>query len=114
MPPKKARVRLSSLGETPAKVAAEVVAPVVAEVVAPVVVAPVVAPVVAEVAAAAAPVAAAVAPVACCEAKNDTERAYLSSLSAIERNVCRIAEDHLQTSFDLSRSSGYISWSMKK
>jgi hypothetical protein len=111
MPPKKARVRLSSLGETPAKVAAEVVAPVVAEVVAPVVVAPVVDQIAA---AAAAPVAAAVAPVACCEAKNDAERAYLSSLSAIERNVCRIAEDHLQTSFDLSRSSGYISWSMKK
>ena len=110
MPPKKARVRLSSLGETPAKVAAEVVAPVVAEVVAPVVVAPVVD----QIAAAVAPVAAAVVPVACCEAKNDAERAYLSSLSAIERNVCRIAEDHLQTSFDLSRSSGYISWSMKK
>ena len=103
MPPKKGRVRLSSLGETPAKVvaASAVEVAVVAEVV---VVAAALADSVAEV----------VAPVACCEAKNDTEREYLSSLSAIERNVCRIAEDHLQTSFDLSRSSGYISWSMKK
>ena len=101
MPPKKARVRLSSLGETPAQVAAT--ATVVADVAE-----------VAEVADAVAATATATAQVACCEAKNDAERAYLSSLSAIERNVCRIAEDHLQTSFDLSRSSGYIAWSMKK
>ena len=106
MPPKKGRIRLSSLGETPAKVvaAAAVDVAVVAEVVV----------VTAAAAALADSVAEVVAPVACCEAKNDTERAYLSSLSAIERNVCRIAEDHLQTSFDLSRSSGYISWLMKK
>jgi hypothetical protein len=96
MPPKKARVRLSSLGETPAATAQ----------VGPAAVADVADVAVAEVAE--------VAEVACCEAKNDAERAYLSSLSAIERNVCRIAEDHLQTSFDLSRSSGYIAWSMKK
>ena len=108
MPPKKGRIRLSSLGETPAKViaasASEVA--VVAEVV--------VVTAAATAVALADSVAEVVAPVACCQAKNDTERAYLSSLSAIERNVCRIAEDHLQTSFDLSRSSGYISWSMKK
>lgn len=108
MPPKKARVRLSSLGETPAATATAQVDPtaVAADVA-----------VVADVAAVADAVADAVAvaaQVACCEAKNDAERAYLSSLSAIERNVCRIAEDHLQTSFDLSRSSGYIAWSMKK
>jgi hypothetical protein len=96
MPPKKARVRLSSLGETPAATAQ----------VEPAAVAALADAQVAEVAE--------VAEVACCEAKNDAERAYLSSLSAIERNVCRIAEDHLQTSFDLSRSSGYIAWSMKK
>ena len=104
MPPKKARVRLSSLGETPAQVAATATTTATATVVAEV----------AEVADAVAATATATAQVACCEAKNDAERAYLSSLSAIERNVCRIAEDHLQTSFDLSRSSGYIAWSMKK
>ena len=104
MPPKKARVRLSSLGETPAKVIADEVAATATTTAT--------ATVVAEVAATA--TATATAQVACCDAKNDAERAYLSSLSAIERNVCRIAEDHLQTSFDLSRSSGYIAWSMKK
>ena len=102
MPPKKARVRLSSLGETPAATAQ--VGPAAVAAVASV----------AAVAVAAVAEVAEVAEVACCEAKNDAERAYLSSLSAIERNVCRIAEDHLQTSFDLSRSSGYIAWSMKK
>ena len=107
MPPKKARVRLSSLGETPAATAQVDPTAVVADA------ASTVADAVAEVAEVAA-VAAVAAPVACCDAKNDAERAYLSSLSAIERNVCRIAEDHLQTSFDLSRSSGYIAWSMKK
>ncbi len=105
MPPKKARVRLSSLGETPAATA-QVEPAAVADAVASVAsVADAVADAVAV---------AQVAEVTCCEAKNDAERAYLSSLSAIERNVCRIAEDHLQTSFDLSRSSGYIAWSMKK
>ena len=108
MPPKKARVRLSSLGETPAQVAAT------ATVVADVAEVAEVADAVAATATAVAATATATAQVACCEAKNDAERAYLSSLSAIERNVCRIAEDHLQTSFDLSRSSGYIAWSMKK
>ena len=103
MPPKKARVRLSSLGETPAATAQVDPTAVVADA----------ASTVADAVAAVAD-ADAVAEVACCEAKNDAERAYLSSLSAIERNVCRIAEDHLQTSFDLSRSSGYIAWSMKK
>ena len=106
MPPKKARVRLSSLGETPAATAQVDPTAVVADA------ASTVASTVAE--AVAADADAVAAPVACCDAKNDAERAYLSSLSAIERNVCRIAEDHLQTSFDLSRSSGYIAWSMKK
>jgi len=106
MPPKKARVRLSSLGETPAATAQVDPAAVAALADAVAAVAALADAQVAEVAE--------VAEVACCEAKNDAERAYLSSLSAIERNVCRIAEDHLQTSFDLSRSSGYIAWSMKK
>jgi len=43
-------------------------------------------------------------------ASNSDEIRYLDSLSAIERNVCLIAKEHLQTSFDLSRSSGFISW----
>ena len=43
-------------------------------------------------------------------ASNSDEIRYLDSLSAIERNVCLIAKEHLQSSFDLSRSSGFISW----
>jgi predicted Zn-dependent protease len=43
-------------------------------------------------------------------ASNSVEIRYLYSLSAIERNVCLIAKEHLQSSFDLSRSSGFISW----
>jgi hypothetical protein len=35
---------------------------------------------------------------------------YLESLSPLERSVCQIAESHLQSSFDLSRSSGFIAW----
>jgi hypothetical protein len=38
---------------------------------------------------------------------------FLSSLSPLERRVCEIAESHLQSSFDLSRSSGYIAWKAK-
>ena len=41
---------------------------------------------------------------------NADELAFLKSLSSIERNVCLIAQEHLQTSFDLSRSNGYINW----
>jgi hypothetical protein len=43
-------------------------------------------------------------------ASNPDELAFLSSLSSIERNVCLIAQEHLQTSFDLARSNGYIAW----
>jgi len=38
---------------------------------------------------------------------------YLSSLSELQRRVCQIAESHLETSFDLSRSTGYIAWKAK-
>ena len=38
---------------------------------------------------------------------------YLDSLSALEQHVCRIAESHLESSFDLSRSTGYIAWKVK-
>jgi hypothetical protein len=35
-------------------------------------------------------------------------------LSPLEQRVCAIAESHLESSFDLSRSSGYIAWKAKK
>ena len=38
---------------------------------------------------------------------------FLSSLSPLEQRVCAIAESHLESSFDLSRSSGYIAWKVK-
>ena len=38
---------------------------------------------------------------------------YLSSLSELQQRVCQIAESHLETSFDLSRSTGYIAWKAK-
>ena len=42
-----------------------------------------------------------------------TESQFLSSLSPLEQRVCAIAESHLESSFDLSRSSGYIAWKAK-
>ena len=39
---------------------------------------------------------------------------YLASLSELERRVCSIAQAHLESSFDLSRSNGYIAWKTKK
>jgi len=39
---------------------------------------------------------------------------FLASLSPLEQRVCAIAESHLESSFDLSRSSGYIAWKAKK
>jgi hypothetical protein len=38
------------------------------------------------------------------------ESQYIDSLSELERKVCEIARDHLKSSFDLSRSSGFIAW----
>ena len=35
---------------------------------------------------------------------------YFDSLSILEQKVCTIAEDHLKSSFDLSRSSGFLAW----
>jgi hypothetical protein len=35
---------------------------------------------------------------------------YIDSLSELEQRVCEIARDHLKSSFDLERSSGFISW----
>ena len=42
--------------------------------------------------------------------ESDTADAYVASLSELEKRVLSIAEDHLKSSFDLSRSSGFISW----
>ena len=38
---------------------------------------------------------------------------YLESLSQLEQRVCSIARDHLESSFDLSRSTGYLAWKAK-
>jgi len=38
---------------------------------------------------------------------------YIDSLSPLEQHVCKIAESHLQSSFDLSRSTGYLAWKAK-
>ena len=38
------------------------------------------------------------------------ESQYIDSLSELERKVCEIARDHLKSSFDLSRSSGFVAW----
>ena len=38
------------------------------------------------------------------------ENDYINSLSELEKRVLSIAEDHLKSSFDLSRSSGFIAW----
>jgi hypothetical protein len=38
------------------------------------------------------------------------ELKYLSGLSILEQKVCLIAQDHLESSFDLERSSGFIAW----
>ena len=48
------------------------------------------------------------------EAMEQLSTLYLASLSELEQRVCSIAKDHLESSFDLSRSSGYIAWVGKK
>ncbi len=44
---------------------------------------------------------------------NSSQSLFLSSLSPLEQRVCAIAESHLESSFDISRSSGYIAWKAK-
>ncbi len=44
--------------------------------------------------------------------KSFTE-SYLASLTELERRVCSIAQAHLESSFDLSRSNGYVAWKTK-
>ena len=43
----------------------------------------------------------------------NSQEQFISSLSPLEQRVCAIAESHLESSFDLSRSSGYIAWKAK-
>jgi hypothetical protein len=38
------------------------------------------------------------------------ERQYYDSLSELEQRVCEIARDHLKSSFDFTRSSGFLAW----
>lgn len=38
------------------------------------------------------------------------EDQYYDSLSELEQRVCDIARDHLKSSFDLARSSGFLAW----
>ena len=38
------------------------------------------------------------------------EMKYLAGLSLLEQRVCLIAQDHLESSFDLGRSSGFVAW----
>jgi len=38
------------------------------------------------------------------------EKKYLAGLSILEQKVCFIAQDHLESSFDLGRSGGFIAW----
>jgi len=45
---------------------------------------------------------------------NEQLSKYLNSLSELEQRVCSIAKDHLESSFDLSRSTGYIAWKSNK
>jgi hypothetical protein len=42
--------------------------------------------------------------------ETEMNEAYIRSLSELEKSVLSIASDHLKSSFDLSRSSGFIAW----
>ena len=113
MPPKKARTRLSTLGETPAKSSTGTSSTEAKIVTAGSSSSSGVETVKADSAAeilnhSSSPASASASVLKF--ASNADELAFLGSLSSIERNVCLIAEEHLQTSFDLSRSNGYINW----
>jgi hypothetical protein len=42
--------------------------------------------------------------------RSSQELKYLAGLSMLEQKVCFIAQEHLESSFDLGRSSGFIAW----
>ena len=39
---------------------------------------------------------------------------YLAQLTPIEKKACAIAKEHLETSYDILRSNGFVSWCEKK
>lgn len=39
---------------------------------------------------------------------------YLTQLNTIEKHAYRIAKDHLQSSFDIVHSNGYVQWIKNK
>ena len=43
----------------------------------------------------------------------DNVQKYISQLSAQEKLVLQIASSHLETSFDITKSIGYIEWLQK-
>lgn len=44
------------------------------------------------------------------EGGDGLDKQYYDSLSELEQKVCEIARDHLKSSFDLVRSSGFLAW----
>tara|TARA_B100002051_G_scaffold184892_1_gene174998 strand:+ start:1064 stop:1231 length:168 start_codon:yes stop_codon:yes gene_type:complete len=44
----------------------------------------------------------------------EEEEQYVATLNHRERTVLEIAKDHLGSSFDLTKSLGYIEWKKKK
>ena len=51
------------------------------------------------------------------EDQTDTQKAliteYISQLSDVEKKVFDIAQDHLKSSFSITKSIGYIQWYSK-
>ena len=41
-------------------------------------------------------------------------KTYYEQLTPFEQRTCEIARDHLGSSFDLARSSGFVRWLNKK
>ena len=46
--------------------------------------------------------------------KNKLIEEYLKSLSPIEKQTMQIAKEHLQSSFYLEKSIGFLNWKKKK
>lgn len=39
---------------------------------------------------------------------------YVSEFTDLEKKACDIARDHLKSSFDIPRSSGFVKWSKER
>lgn len=48
------------------------------------------------------------------ENKNILITEYIKSLSPIEKQTMQIAKEHLQTSFHLEKSIGFLNWKKKQ